>query len=102
MRIALAMASHETGTVNPSLTTMADFEALGIRCGQEMLGALKGVGSIGGFLEVASKAAIVAFTRALAREVDPSGVRVTAVAPSAVRTEEETESNVGPMAIAWP
>lgn len=40
---------------------------------------------------VASKGAIVAMTRALAREVGPTGVRVNAVAPGAVRTEMELE-----------
>lgn len=41
---------------------------------------------------VASKGAVVAMTRALAREVGPTGVRVNAVAPGAIRTEMELET----------
>lgn len=50
-------------------------------------------GVVGMLPYVASKGAIVAFTRALAREVGPSGIRVNAVAPGAIRTEAESESN---------
>ncbi len=41
---------------------------------------------------VASKGAIVAMTRSLARELGPSGVRVNAVAPGAIKTEHEKET----------
>ena len=45
---------------------------------------------------VATKAAIIGFTRSLARELGPNGIRVNTVSPGWVMTERQLKEYVGP------
>ena len=53
MRIAVAEIAQETDSFSPMVADLKDFEAFGIYYGNEMLERMRGVGPIGGFLEVA-------------------------------------------------
>ena len=52
MRVALAQFRQETDTFNPEPTTLADFEAFGIYHGDELVERMRGMSTIGGYLEV--------------------------------------------------
>lgn len=53
MRIAFAEIAQETDSFSPITAEIADFEATGLYSGEEMLEKSRGVGSLGGFLEIA-------------------------------------------------
>ena len=54
MRIAVAEIAQETGSFSPMVADLKDFEAYGLYSGREILERMRGVGPIGGFLEVAA------------------------------------------------
>jgi microcystin degradation protein MlrC len=55
MRIALAEIAQETDSFSPMVADLKDFEAFGLYFGEEILERMRGVGPIGGFLEVAAE-----------------------------------------------
>ena len=52
MRIALIHIGQETNDFNPGPTTLRDYEAFGIVEGEAIIETFRGVGEIGGFLDV--------------------------------------------------
>ena len=57
MRIAIAEVAQETDSFSPLVAGRSDFEAHGLYFGDELLERMRGVGPIGGFLEVAAEQA---------------------------------------------
>ena len=55
MRIAIAEIGQETDTFSPLPTTLELFKSHGLFHGDEILERVKGVGMLGGFLEVSNK-----------------------------------------------
>jgi microcystin degradation protein MlrC len=53
MRVAVAEINQETNTFSPVPTTIEDFKDYGLYLGDEILVKQRGVGAIGGFLDVA-------------------------------------------------
>ena len=55
MKIAVAEIAQETDSFSPMVADLTDFETYGLFFGDEILKKMRGVGSIGGFLEVAAE-----------------------------------------------
>lgn len=55
MRIALAEIAQETDSFSPLVADLSDFEAYGLYFGKEILQRMRGVGPLGGFLEIADQ-----------------------------------------------
>lgn len=55
MRIAIAEVAQETDSFSPLVADRTDFEAYGLYFGDEILDRMRGVGPIGGFLEVTAE-----------------------------------------------
>ena len=55
MKIAIAKFGQETSSFSPTLTTLETFKQYGLYEGEEILARSRGVGPIGGFLEVAAE-----------------------------------------------
>ncbi|MCY2963355.1 MAG: M81 family metallopeptidase [Planctomycetota bacterium] len=55
MRIAIAEVGQETDSFSPLTTDLRDFEGFGLFFGDEILQRMRGVGPLGGMLEVASQ-----------------------------------------------
>lgn len=55
MRIAIAEVAQETDSFSPLKADRSDFESSGLYFGDEILERMRGVGPIGGFLEVAAE-----------------------------------------------
>ena len=57
MRIAVAEVAQETGSFSSMVADRSDFEAYGLFFGEEILERMRGIGPIGGFLEVVAEQA---------------------------------------------
>ena len=55
MRIALAEIAQETDSFSPMRADLSDFETYGLFVGDEILERMRGVGPLGGFLQVAEE-----------------------------------------------
>lgn len=55
MRIAVAEIAQETDSFSPMVAGLKDFETYGLFFGAEVLERMRGVGPIGGFLDIAAK-----------------------------------------------
>lgn len=55
MRIAIAEVAQETDSFSPMVAELSDFEAYGLYVGAEILERMRGVGPIGGFLEIVAE-----------------------------------------------
>jgi microcystin degradation protein MlrC len=77
MRIAIAEISQETDTFSPVLTGLIEFEQNGLFFGDEILGKMQGVGTLGGFLTLSGARRDLQLVPLLRAQAMPSG-RLTA------------------------
>jgi 3-oxoacyl-[acyl-carrier protein] reductase len=87
----LVQAVNVRGTWLLARAARADLIASGHGAIVTLTSVMAQTGQPGALHYTASKAAILGMTRALARELGPDGVRVNAVMPGAIRTEQEEE-----------
>jgi microcystin degradation protein MlrC len=78
MRIAFAEIGQETGSFSPMKADLSDFEAYGLYHGTEVLEKMRGVGPIGGFLEVAATETPSATLLPIVRAWGSAGGTITA------------------------
>jgi microcystin degradation protein MlrC len=77
MRIGLIHISQETNDFNPVPTTLDDFRAFGIHEGPEIIEKLRGVGQVGGYLEVVERAPVPVETVPIISTWSCAGGRIT-------------------------
>ncbi len=80
-----------TGTFLCARAAFDDMSVLGRGSIITVSSVMTSTGAIGSLHYVSSKAGLIGFTRSLAREVGPRGVRVNCVMPGAIHTESERE-----------
>ncbi len=78
MRIAIAEIAQETDSFSPMVADRKDFEAYGLFFGNEILERMRGVGPIGGFLEVAAEQSEAVDLRPIVRAWGSAGGTITA------------------------
>lgn len=78
MRIAVAEIGQETDSFSPIVADMSDFEAYGLYYGNEILERMRGVGPIGGFLEVAAEQSGSVVLLPIVRAWGSAGGKITA------------------------
>lgn len=77
MRIGLIQVTQETCTFNPTPTTLADFESVGIHLGREVLEQPHDTGPISGYLEGVRLSGVDVDTVPIVRGAAQSGGRLT-------------------------
>ena len=78
MRIAVAEVAQETDSFSPLIADRSDFEAYGLYFGEEILERMRGVGPIGGFLEIAAQQPEPVELRPIVRAWGSAGGTITA------------------------
>ena len=78
MRIAVAEVAQETDSFSPLVADRNDFEAYGLYFGDEILERMRGVGPIGGFLEIAAQQPGPVDLRPIIRAWGSAGGTITA------------------------